>query len=109
MILLMSGGAPLPLPIASGLIAHPCMPQNKPVPADHCTLLNRTDLHDLRDVVLEHIFDTHPQRGRRAWTAGARALEVDKDDPPIESAKDDIATVLGHRRTHSCAEYLFDL
>src|SRR5262245_15730571 len=111
MILLIPGGAPLsPHRVVSIPIPYePRRPRPTRTSAGAARLLDGANLHDLRDIVLQHVLDAHPQGRRRARTAGAGDLEMDVDDAALEAAKDDVAPILGHRRTHARIEQLLDL
>src|SRR5205823_13893129 len=71
-------------------------------------LLGRLHFHYFRHVMLEQILDAHLERGGRARAARARALHVQVDHAVTEILEDDVAAVLGHRRTHARLERFLD-
>src|SRR5215469_18781858 len=72
-------------------------------------LLGRLHFHYFRHVVLQKILDAHLERGGRARAARAGPLHVQVDHAILEILEDDVAAVLGNRRTHARFEKLLDL
>ena len=73
---------------------------------------SEVDLFDgdnLRDVVLQHIFDPMLQRRAGGRASGARALHVEADDALTVASEHDVAAVTGHGRANAGVEQLLDL
>ncbi len=58
--------------------------------------------------MLEKIFDSVPQRGRRGGAAGARALHREIDDFLAVALEDDVAAVASHRRADARLDQFLD-
>ena len=63
-------------------------------------LRNGADFLNFRDVVLEQVLDPVLERRRRAWAAGAGAVQFKKDDAVLITLKNDVAAILGDGRAN---------
>ncbi len=62
---------------------------------------NRAHLHDLGDVMPEHVLDPRLECRGRARTARAGTLHVEINDAVFEIVKDDVAAILRDCRAHA--------
>ena len=63
---------------------------------------------NVRQEVLEKVFDSVPQRRRRGGAAGAGAFHLEIDDSLAVAFEDDVAAVASHRRADARLDQFLD-